>query len=91
MFEKQIGAENVIRGEPVMGGEDFSHFGRSGVPSLMYFLGVVDQRRLERFEQLGIPSPSLHSPSFYPDIDAALTTGMVTMTSAVLDLMRPEE
>ena len=70
-----------------MGGEDFSHFGRSGVPSLMYFLGVVDSKRLARYKDLGITPPSMHSSGFYPDFEKSLETGVVTMTSAVLELM----
>ena len=54
IFSKAIGDANVIEQEPVMGGEDFSHFGRNGVPSLLYFLGTVEQRRLDRYEKLGI-------------------------------------
>lgn len=88
VFSRQLGNEHVIRGEQVMGGEDFSLFGRSGVPSLLYFLGVVDQRRLDRFRELGVPAPSLHSPEFYPDIERSLETGVVTMSSAVLELLQ---
>lgn len=90
VFERTIGKENVVYGEPVMGGEDFSHFGRSGVPSLMFFLGVVDQRRLDRFAQLGVPSPSLHSPSFYPDAEPSIRTGVTTMSAAMVSLMPPQ-
>lgn len=90
VFRQQLGEPQVILGEPVMGGEDFSHFGRSGVPSLMYFLGVIDQKRLDRYQEMGIPSPSLHSAGFYPDIEEALVTGVATMSAAVLELMPVE-
>ena len=72
-----------------MGGEDFSRYGRAGVPILMYRLGVVDARRLQRYKQLGQLPPSLHSPLFYPDVDQALTTGVITMSDAVLELLKP--
>ncbi len=91
VFANQLGEENVINGEPVMGGEDFSHFGRSGVPSLMYFLGVVDQKRLDRYKEMNIPSPSLHSPGFYPDFEKSIETGVTTMSSAVIDLMKKKQ
>ena len=81
------GKENVVVSEPTMGGEDFSEYGRQGVPILMYRLGAVDSRRLERFQQLGQKPPSLHSPVFYPDVEEALTTGVATMSAAVLELM----
>lgn len=87
-FQIALGTENVLPMEPVMGGEDFSQFGLAGVPIVMYRLGVVSPERLARFEQLGQNPPSLHSPSFYPDAQPALETGIVTMVSATLDLMR---
>ena len=73
-----------------MAGEDFSRYGRAGVPILMYRLGTTDARQLARFKQLGQSPPALHSPFFYPDLEKSLTTGIVTMASAVLDLMKPE-
>lgn len=88
VFESSIGSENVLDAEPVMGGEDFSQYGRAGVPSLMYFLGVVEPRRLEYFRAQQITPPSLHSAEFYPHVEPSLTTGVVTMASAVLDLLK---
>jgi hippurate hydrolase len=87
VFQNQLGDNNVIEAEPVMGGEDFSEFGRDGVPSLMYFLGVVDAKRLDRFQEMGITPPSLHSAEFCPDFEKSLETGVVSMSSAVLELM----
>ncbi len=87
VFQDQLGDKNVIEAEPVMGGEDFSQFGRDGVPSLMYFLGVVDGKRLDRFKEMGITPPSLHSAEFYPDFEKTLETGVVSMSSAVLELL----
>ena len=75
--------------DPVMGGEDFSQFGLAGVPIVMYRLGVVSQDRLQRFANLGQTPPSLHSPSFYPDIDRALPAGLSSMISAALELLAP--
>ena len=51
VFKSLLGSENVIEAEPVMGGEDFSQYGRQGVPSLMFFLGTVDQKRLDRYQE----------------------------------------
>lgn len=90
LFKSVLGDDNVHEAEPVMGGEDFSQFGRSGVTSLMYFLGVVDQRRLDRFKEMEIAPPSLHSASFYPDIEKSLETGVVTMSNAALQLLKPK-
>jgi hippurate hydrolase len=70
-----------------MGGEDFSQFGRAGVPILMYRLGTISQSRLDRFKQLGVTPPSLHSSLYYPDVEPSLRTGVMTMTAAALDLL----
>ncbi|WP_425614979.1 M20 family metallopeptidase [Anatilimnocola sp. NA78] len=86
LFRKQLGEENIVPGEPSMGGEDFSEYGRAGVPILMYRLGAVNGKRLARFKELGQEPPSLHSPLFYPDADEAIVTGVSTMTAAVSDL-----
>ena len=88
VFKASLGEDNVLDAEPVMGGEDFSQYGRAGVPSLMYFLGVVEQKRLDRYADLGIAPPSLHSATFYPDIEKSIETGVISMSSAVLELMK---
>ena len=87
VFEKTLGNQNVSVDEPSMGGEDFSRYGREGVPILMYRLGSVNQARLDRFKALGVPAPSLHSSQYYPDVEPTLNTGILTMTGAALDLL----
>ena len=72
-----------------MGGEDFSQYGRAGVPIMMFRLGAVDASRLKRYQQLGQNPPSLHSPNFYPDAGETLTTGIVVMSNALLELLKP--
>ncbi len=88
-FRAAMGDEHVLPMEPVMGGEDFSQYGLAGVPIVMYRLGVVSQRRLDRIRQFEQSPPSLHSPTFYPDIDEALPVALKSMIAATLDLMRP--
>ena len=89
VFRRVLGDQKVLSSEPSMGGEDFSRYGRAGVPILMYRLGAVDAKRLERFKQLGQSPPSLHSPLFYPDVEEALETGVTSMASAALELLKP--
>ena len=88
VFKTAIGDDNVVEEEPSMGGEDFSQFGRAGVPIVMYWLGTVGQSRLDRFAQLDVPPPSLHSNQYYPDVEPSLRTGVLTMTAAALDLLK---
>ena len=90
VFREVLGKENVLQGEPAMAGEDFSRYGRTGVPILMYRLGTVAAQELARDRQLGQIAPPLHSPSYYPDVETALTTGITTMASAALALMKPQ-
>ena len=71
-----------------MAGEDFSRYGRAGVPIVMYWLGTVSEERLSRYEQLGVSPPSLHSALYYPDAAEALDTGIRTMTAAALELLQ---
>jgi len=87
VFFRAIGEENVITDEPGMGGEDFSQYGRAGVPILMYRLGSVLQTRLDRFDALNVPPPSLHSSQYYPDVEPTLKIGIITMTTAAIDLL----
>jgi len=89
VFERVAGKENVEIMEPTMGGEDFSRYGRAGVPILMYWLGAISQERLDTYAVSGESLPSLHSPLFYTDADATLVTGVSSMASAVLELLKP--
>ncbi len=84
-----LGPENVLEAPQSMGGEDFSRYHEAGVPVVMYRLGSVSQRRLDQYAAAGLSPPSAHSSQYYPDFEEALTVGVITMTSSVLDLMRP--
>lgn len=87
-LEQALGKDRVFDGKPVMGGEDFSEFGRRGkLPTVMFALGAVETRRLARFKQLGVPSPSLHSAEFWPDYEPTIRTGVIAMSSAVASLV----
>ncbi|MBC7855166.1 MAG: amidohydrolase [Pirellulaceae bacterium] len=87
VFQDQFGLEKVIPGEPSMGGEDFSQYGRAGVPILMFRVGTVEPARLERLKKLEAV-PSLHSPLFYPDAEPTLITAAQSMIAATLELMK---
>jgi metal-dependent amidase/aminoacylase/carboxypeptidase family protein len=89
VFEDLLGADHVIEPEPSMGGEDFGRYGREGVPIVMYALGSIEMKRLERYKELGQSPPSLHSPHYYPDVEPTLVTGIRTMVAVALDLLPP--
>ncbi|GGY42248.1 amidohydrolase [Parvularcula lutaonensis] len=87
-----LGEENVIATPPVMGGEDFSQFGRTeeDVPTLIFWVGAVDPETFAKSQAGEVELPSLHSPFFAPDAEPTITTGVTAMTAAVLDLMDTE-
>ena len=89
VFARTLGPESVTPGDPSMGGEDFSRYGRAGVPIVMYRLGTVPPRELERLEKAGRTPPSLHSATYHPDAEASLRTSLRTMIAASLELLRP--
>lgn len=91
ILQQQLGQDNIELSSMSMGGEDFSRYGKAGVPSFMYWLGVVSQQRLDDYAAKGELPPSLHSAKFYPDIEASLITGVSAMTSIVLELLQTEE
>ena len=84
---RDLGTENVQEGSPVMGGEDFSEYGRAGVPATIFWVGAVDPKKYEAAKAAGTALPSLHSPLFAPDRERTLRTGVSTMTLAALELL----
>ena len=90
VFEKTLGKQYVEESEQVMGGEDFSQYGRAGVPILMYRLGTVEENRLERFTQFGQSAPGLHSALYYPDFELSISAGIQTMSAGVIELLPKE-
>jgi hippurate hydrolase len=87
VFVRTFGEDNVVASEPSMGGEDFSEYGLAGVPIFMFRLGSVDPKRLAEITEGGKAPPSLHSPKYYPDPHQALETGVIAMSTAVLELL----
>ncbi len=82
-----LGEANVRLDQPVMGGEDFSRYGRAGVPILMIRLGSVSEQRLRGYARDGEIPPSLHSARYYPDIEPTLRAGVQTFVAAALELL----
>ena len=82
-----LGAGRVQPKPPVMGGEDFGRYGRAGVPICMFRLGTIPPEEFEAALKAGRPLPSLHSDQYYPVVEPSLKTGVLAMTTAVLNLM----
>ncbi len=88
VFRDVLGADKVSSRPPVMGGEDFSRYGKTGIPIFLFWLGTVAPERVaEAAKAGGKPLPSLHSELFAPVPEPAIRTGVTAMSSAVLELM----
>lgn len=91
VFQRAVGEGNVVKREPVMGGEDFGRYGREEpkVPIFMFRLGSVPPDKMAESKKPGArPLPSLHSPFYLPEPGATLRTGVTAMTSAAIDLLQ---
>ncbi|HKA35238.1 MAG TPA: amidohydrolase [Thermoanaerobaculia bacterium] len=86
-LSQTLGASNVVEGEPVMGSEDFSEFGRAGIPSLQYNVGAVPVAKFEAAKKSGAALPSLHSSEFAPDPQPTIKTSVISLTAAALELL----
>ena len=84
-----LGAENVVELSPVMGGEDFSQYGRTeeDIPGLLFWIGAASPERIAEAEAGGLPLPSLHSGFFAPDYEPTIETGVKAMTAAALEIL----
>ena len=87
---RTLGTINVVKTEPVMGGEDFGYFGRTAesVPICMFWLGAMTREKIEESQKPGgKPLPSLHSNLYAPEPETTIKTGVKAMTAAALDLL----
>ncbi len=87
VLRKTLGEASVVASEASMGGEDFSRYGRAGVPICMLRLGSIEPLRLAGLKRGGQEPPSLHSAVYYPDADKTLLAGINVLSTAVLDLL----
>jgi hippurate hydrolase len=89
VFTSWFGDSNVIKKKPVMGGEDFSEYGRTEdkIPICMFYVGGVKPEDFKESERTGKPLTSLHSPLWAPMPEPTIKTGVTAMTAAVLELM----
>jgi len=84
-LEKSLGAENVIKIDPLMVSEDFGRFGLGGkIPTVMMHVGATDPARIASGERV----PGLHSSGFTPVPEPTLRTAIKGMTTMALELLR---
>jgi amidohydrolase len=88
VFRATLGADNVILQQPLMGGEDFSRYGREGIPSFFFFLGTLPPERVTAMKEGKAPPISLHSDLYYPVPEPSMRTGVLSMSMAALHLLK---
>lgn len=88
-LKTSFGEDRVIQMPPVMGGEDFSRFGREdkSIKSLIVWVGGVPQAEYDAAKKDGRTLPSLHSPFWAPDAPAVISTATEALTAMTLKLM----
>jgi len=88
MCVRVLGATNVVKSGPEMVSEDFGLFGLNRqIPAVQMRLGAVAPEKIAESQRSGKPLPSLHSSLFAPLPEPTIRTGVIIMTSAVVDLM----
>ncbi|SHG40928.1 hippurate hydrolase [Fodinibius roseus] len=87
-FNELLGEENVQKTQPSMYGEDFGEYNHAkpDIPGVIFGLGSIDPEVIKSRSPSEIPST--HSPKYIPDLEPTLRTGILSMSSAVLDLLR---
>jgi hippurate hydrolase len=94
IFVRELGADKITPTKPRMAGDDFAHFGNVDgkvISSVLFRLGTVDPQKVEESRRTGTSLIPVHNPRYAPIPRITLRTGMRTMTSAVLDLLKPEK
>jgi hippurate hydrolase len=89
VFKEIFGDKSVVTRKPVMGGEDFSEYGRTvdKIPICIFWLGSVEPERVAESERTGKPLPALHSNLYRPVPEPTIKTGVTAMTAAVFELV----
>ena len=92
VWKTTLGDGNVEIVDPTMGGEDFSEYSLPdhSIPAVDFHIGAVDPEKIAQYKKEGKELPTLHSSKFAPVPEPTIRVGIVGMTSAVLDLMKPK-
>lgn len=85
-----FGDPKVVQVRPITASEDFSEFVNAGVPSMMFFVGVLSPDEvMASLKPGGKPLAFNHSPFFAPVPEPSIKTGVEAMSVAVLTAMAP--
>ena len=87
VLRRAYGADRVTEPSPVMASEDFSEYGRAGVPAVILWVGGVNPAKYDAAKASGAPLPSLHSSQWLPDYSPTVRMGVSSLTLAALELL----
>lgn len=91
VLQQAFGEANVIAAKPATASEDFSAFVDQGVPSLFFFVGVLDPAMVAASALPGAaPLATNHSPFFAPVPAPSIRAGATAMSLAVLQMLAPQ-
>jgi hippurate hydrolase len=82
-----MGPQRVVDMPAKMTSEDFSEYGRTGVPSVLLHIGAVSPAALAEARRTGIPVPAPHSPEWLPELEPTLKAAVQAETAALIDLL----
>jgi hippurate hydrolase len=83
-----MGADRVVEMPAKMTSEDFSEFGRAGVPAVLLHIGAVNAAKLAESKRTGVPVPAPHSPEWLPELEPTLKGAVRAEIAALLDLLK---
>jgi len=84
-LKKALGDDRVVEVPPIMGSEDFTYYGREGIPAFMFNLGTIPNETIEQSRRPGgKPLPSLHSSQYAPAREGSIREGVRAALTAVL-------
>ena len=92
VWKVALGNGNVDIVDPTMGGEDFAEYSLPdhSIPAVDFHIGAVDPEKIAQYKRDGKELPTLHSSKFAPVPEPTIKVGIIGMTSAVLELMKPK-
>jgi hippurate hydrolase len=90
VLRERFGNVAVRELDPVMGGEDFSRYGRTehDIPIFMFWVGGTPEDVLVDYQSRGLSAPGNHSALFAPDAETSITMATEGMTAIALDYLQ---
>jgi hippurate hydrolase len=92
VLQERFGNVAVRQLDPVMGGEDFSRYGRTehDIPIFMFWVGGTPEDVLVDYQSRGLSAPGNHSALFAPDAETSITMATEGMTAIALDFLQAD-